>query len=238
MKLQVCRAVDAGRRAARCRAASRCCPTRARVRDVVASLAEGVAGHVADAPAPAARAPSPSLQLDEPSLPAVLAGAVRSTSGLRSLDPVPAGDAEAVLRAVGRGGRRPRRGALLRGRPAGRAAAPRPGAARGLARPDRCVTPTTLDDELGEALEAGLALLAGLVPAVPAPGGRLSDAGGYRRAGTAALAPARAARRVTLARRSSSPPPAGWPGPTPAHARAALDLGRAAARALADDPEG
>ena len=46
------------------------------VRDLAASLAEGLRAHVADVGRAAARAPTVLLQLDEPSLPAVLAGRV------------------------------------------------------------------------------------------------------------------------------------------------------------------
>jgi hypothetical protein len=69
------------------------------VRDLTASLAEGVRAHVADV---AARLPGATilLQLDEPSLPAVLAGRVPTESGLGTLRPVEAETARDVLRAI------------------------------------------------------------------------------------------------------------------------------------------
>ncbi|WP_299033723.1 methionine synthase [uncultured Pseudokineococcus sp.] len=68
-------------------------------RDVVASLAEGVREHLADLArlVPGARL---VLQLDEPSLGAVLDGRLRRSSGFGHLEPVPADEVEAGLRAV------------------------------------------------------------------------------------------------------------------------------------------
>ena len=77
---------------------------RGAVGDLTASLAEGLAGHVAEV---AARVPGARLllQLDEPALPAVLAGAVPSASGLNRVRAVEPADAEAGLaRRAGRGG--------------------------------------------------------------------------------------------------------------------------------------
>lgn len=74
------------------------------VRDLVASLAEGVAAHVAEV---AARLPHARvlLQFDEPSLPAVLAGHVRTESGfsvLRAVEDITARDAlRTVIEAAG-----------------------------------------------------------------------------------------------------------------------------------------
>jgi hypothetical protein len=66
------------------------------VRDLAASLAEGVLGHVREVQA---RLPHAQvlLQVDEPSLPAVLAGRVPTESGLGNLRPVPAATAREVL---------------------------------------------------------------------------------------------------------------------------------------------
>ncbi|WP_207782687.1 hypothetical protein [Phytoactinopolyspora limicola] len=68
-------------------------------RDLAESLAEGVAGHVADL---AKRIPGASLvvQLDEPSLPAVLAGEIPTISGFGRLRAVRNDEAETLLRAV------------------------------------------------------------------------------------------------------------------------------------------
>jgi methionine synthase II (cobalamin-independent) len=72
---------------------------RGAVRDLTASLAEGLRAHVEDV---RRRVPGATvlLQLDEPSLPAVLAGNVPSESGLGRLRPVEATDAEAALRSI------------------------------------------------------------------------------------------------------------------------------------------
>jgi len=69
------------------------------VRDLGASLREGVAAHLADV---SRRVPGASLlvQFDEPALPGVLAGAVPSASGLRRVAAVEAADAADVLRPV------------------------------------------------------------------------------------------------------------------------------------------
>jgi methionine synthase II (cobalamin-independent) len=198
------------------------------VRDVVESLAEGVAEHVAELRRrlPGAR---PVLQLDEPSLPAVLAGRVRSSSGAHTIAGVDPADAERALRAV-----------------IGRAAAPvvvhccaaqppvalaqRAGAS-GISI-DLTLLDDRSDDELGGAVEAGLALLAGLVPAVP--GDRpLSEAADtvepvrrlWRRLG---LAPERLADQVVVT------PTCGLAGATPAGARAALESAGRAARVLTE----
>lgn len=69
------------------------------VRDLVASLAEGLAGHLADV---AARVPGAAivLQLDEPSLPTVLAGHVPTPSGYGSVAAIESPVAEQGLRDV------------------------------------------------------------------------------------------------------------------------------------------
>jgi methionine synthase II (cobalamin-independent) len=68
-------------------------------RDLAASLADGLRGHVADV---RARLPHAQvlLQLDEPSLPRVLAGRVPTESGFGTLRAVPAATAREALRAV------------------------------------------------------------------------------------------------------------------------------------------
>jgi methionine synthase II (cobalamin-independent) len=68
-------------------------------RDLAQSLAEGVAAHAAEVTArvPGARV---VVQLDEPSLPAVLQGALPTTSGFGKLPAVAAPDVEAELAAV------------------------------------------------------------------------------------------------------------------------------------------
>ena len=68
-------------------------------RDLAASLAEGVRAHLAEI---ARRLPATGivLQIDEPSLPAVLAGRVRTDSGLYTYRSVPAQRAQEALASV------------------------------------------------------------------------------------------------------------------------------------------
>ncbi len=130
------------------------------VRDLAASLGEGVRGYVAEV---AARVPGarPLLQLDEPSLPAVLAGRVSTPSGWGTLPAVEEATATAMLAEV-----------------VAQAGVPvvvhccAPEVPIGLVR-DAGAVAVALDlallddlDPLGEALDAGFGLLAGAVPAV------------------------------------------------------------------------
>ena len=141
---------------------------RGAVSDLTASLAEGVTGHVAEV---AARVPGARLllQLDEPALPAVLAGAVPSASGLNRVRAVEPADAEAGLRTVLTAAGAAGAPVLVHCcapsvplgmiRDAGAAAA---GIDLGQLRPGE-------EDVLAAAVEAGLGIFAGAVPATPAP---------------------------------------------------------------------
>ena len=144
------------------------------VRDVTGALAETAAAHVA---ALRRRVPGAHvlLQVDEPSLPAVLGGAVPTASGFSRVRPVAAsavreGIAD-VVDAVTRAG----------GLPVVHCCAARPPVrllaatgARALSLDATLLEPRD-DDDLGEALEAGVGLLAGLV-ATRAPGAAVADA--------------------------------------------------------------
>jgi len=133
--------------------------------DLTASLAEGIAAHVAEVQA---RVPGAQLilQLDEPGLPAVLAGTVPSASGLNRVRAIEPADARAALAAVLSAPGAP---ALVHCcapsvplgiiRDAGAAAA---GIDLGQLRRGE-------EDVLAEAVEAGLGLFAGAVPATPSP---------------------------------------------------------------------
>lgn len=135
------------------------------VRDLTGSLAEGLRAHVA---AVARRLPQASvlLQLDEPSLPTVLAGRVPTESGLgayRAVDPV---DAAALLRTVVEAVGVP---TLVH--------CCAPDVPLELIRSTGAVA-VALDldlvtklDPLGEALDAGLGLLAGAAPTRPPSAG-------------------------------------------------------------------
>lgn len=207
-------------------------------RDLTASLTEGLRSHLADVRrrVPGARL---VLQLDEPSLTAVLQGRVATASGYRSH--------AAVDRVVAEGALRELTGA------AGAAGVPvvvhscapevpfallRRAGATGISFDARLLTERA-DDALGEAVEAGTALFAGVVPAVggaaPASGG-LSDPAGsvsgvrslWRRLG---LSPALLAESVVVT------PACGLAGASPAYASAVLAHCARAARSLADNPE-
>jgi hypothetical protein len=196
----------------------------------VGSLTEGVVEHVAEL---RRRLPGaePVLQLDEPGLPAVLSGAIESTSGARRFPPVPSATAEQALRSVVAAAGVP---VLVH------CCAPRPpvdllraAGAAGLSL-DLTVVPPDLDEALGAAVEAGLALVAGVVPAVPPASGLSAPAATvepvrrlWHRLGLTSAA----LRQVVVT------PTCGMAGADPGHALSALRLARAAARQLADETD-
>ncbi|MGW7523092.1 methionine synthase [Streptomyces sp. NPDC054783] len=199
-------------------------------RDLAASLAEGLRLHLAEVRRriPGARI---VLQLDEPSLTAVLRGQVRSASGYRTHRAVDRQIVEATLRDV--------IGAHADGPVIVHSCAPdvpfallrRTGAA-GVSLDFSLLTERD-DDAIGEAVEAGTRLFAGVVPGTDGP---LSDPAGsvmgvrtlWRRLG---LLPGLLAEAVTVT------PACGLAGASPAYARQALDHCVRAARSLADNPE-
>ncbi len=205
------------------------------VRDLVASLAEGVSRYVADV---RRRLPLASvvLQFDEPALPSVLAGEVRTASGFGTLRRPEASTVESGLRSVAEAAGVPVvvhccaadvPYALLR-----RAGATAVSVDLTLLDLDA----TAAVEELGEHLDAGFGLVAGVLPAA-GEAGELSEPMTsvvpvktlWRRLG---LAPARMGTQVVVS------PTCGLAGASPEHARAALAAAREAARRLADDPEG
>ncbi|MFF0447197.1 methionine synthase [Streptomyces sp. NPDC004609] len=196
-------------------------------RDLAGSLAEGLRTHLAEV---RRRVPGAEvvLQLDEPSLTPVLRGRIRSASGYRTHRAVDRQHIEATLREVVAGERVVVHScapdvpfALLR----------RAGAAAisfdfGLL--------TERDEEsIGEAVEGGTTLFAGVVPATDTA---LSDPAGsvmgvrmlWRRLG---LNPGTLSESVVIT------PDCGLAGASPAYARAALAHCVRAARSLADNPE-
>ncbi|WP_369190313.1 methionine synthase [Streptomyces sp. R08] len=199
-------------------------------RDLAASLAEGLRNHLADVQR---RVPGAQivLQLDEPSLMAVLRGQVRSASGYRTHRAVDRQLVEDTLReVVGVHGNGPVvvhscapdvPFALLR----------RAGAA-GVSFDFSLLTERD-DDVIGEAVEAGTRLFAGVVPGTDTA---LSDPAGsvmgvrtlWRRLG---LRPGLLAEAVTIT------PSCGLAGASPEYARHALAHCVRAARSLADNPE-
>ncbi|MGW6796068.1 methionine synthase [Streptomyces chartreusis] len=199
-------------------------------RDLAASLAEGLRQHLAEVGrrVPGARV---VLQLDEPSLTAVLRGQVRTASGYRTYRAVDRQLVEATLRdVVGVHGDGPVvvhscapdvPFALLRR--AGVAAISF----------DFSLLTERDDDAIGEAVESGTRLFAGVVPGTDGP---LSDPAGsvmgvrtlWRRLG---LSPGLLAEAVTIT------PSCGLAGASPEYARKVLAHCVRAARSLADNPE-
>ncbi|MGH3656161.1 MAG: methionine synthase, partial [Micromonosporaceae bacterium] len=199
-------------------------------RDLAESLAEGLAGHVAEV---VARIPgaTPLLQLDEPSLPSVLAGGIPTESGWGRYPPVEATLVEQTLRhLVERVGVPVVVHCCAPGVPV---ALLRSAGAAGVSLDLDMFdldSPKAIDP-LGEALDAGFGLFAGVVPTLPP-----------------SPEPAQAADRVrTLWRRFGFPPErlpgqvvvtptCGLAGATPEYARQALTTCRETAHRLADDP--
>ncbi|NEB79969.1 methionine synthase [Streptomyces sp. SID14478] len=199
-------------------------------RDLAGSLAEGLRAHLADVRrrVPGARI---VLQLDEPSLVAVLRGQVKTASEYRTHRAVDRQVVEGALRdvmAVNGGGPVVVHScapdvpfALLR----------RAGA--DAISFDFSLLTERDDETIGEAVEGGTKLFAGVVPGVDGP---LSDPAGsvmgvrtlWRRLG---LNPGSLAESVVLT------PSCGLAGASPAYARAALAHCARAARSLADNPE-
>ncbi|WP_405998325.1 methionine synthase [Streptomyces sp. NBC_00829] len=199
------------------------------VRDLTASLTEGLRSHLADVRrrVPGARV---VLQLDEPSLTAVLRGQIRTASGYRTHRAVDRQVVEGTLREVMGVADDPVvvhscapdvPFALLR----------RAGAA-GVSFDFGLLTERD-EEQIGEAVEGGTKLFTGVVPSTDAP---LSDPAGsvmgvrtlWRRLG---LNPGTLAESVVVT------PACGLAGASPAYARAALTHCVRAARSLADNPE-
>ncbi len=197
------------------------------LRELVASLTEGLLAHVSDLRARLAGA-EPVVQLDEPSLPAVMAGAVRSSSGARTFPAVLETTAEDVLSELIETLGIPVVVHCCAARPPV-ALARRAGAA-GVS-VDLTITGDRLHDDLGEAVESGLVLLAGLVPATSSGSTAVSDPATtvepvrrlWRRLG---LAQQQLAEQVVVT------PTCGLAGASPAYALTAMSRAREAARIL------
>ncbi|MEW2402280.1 methionine synthase [Streptomyces sp. NPDC046862] len=206
-------------------------------RDLAGSLAEGLRTHIEDV---RRRVPGADvvLQLDEPSLVAVLRGQVKTASGYRTHRAMDRQVVEATLRDV-IGAHGPSGPDSPAGPVVVHSCAPdvpfallrRAGAAA--ISFDFALLTERDDDAIGEAVEAGTRLLAGVVPGTDGP---LSDPAGsvmgvrtlWRRLG---LNPGLLTDAVSLT------PSCGLAGASPAYARAALAHCVRAARSLADNPE-
>ncbi|MYU21100.1 methionine synthase [Streptomyces sp. SID8352] len=199
-------------------------------RDLTASLAEGLRLHLAEI---RRRVPgaTPVLQLDEPSLTAVLTGRVRTASGYRTHRAVDRQEVEAALRdlvAVHDGGPT----VVHSCAPAVPFALLRRAGAAGVSFDVSLLTERD-DEAIGEAVEGGTRLFAGVVPgtdtALSEPAGSVGDVRTlWRRLG---LSPGLLADAVTVT------PACGLAGASPEYARRALAHCVRAARSLADNPE-
>ncbi|MCX5237800.1 methionine synthase [Streptomyces prunicolor] len=199
-------------------------------RDLAGSLAEGLRIHLDEVQR---RVPGAQivLQLDEPSLIGVLRGHVRSASGYRTYRAVDRQLVESTLREVV--------GVHMNGPVVVHSCAPdvpfallRRAGAAGVSFDFSLLTERD-DDVIGEAVEAGTRLFAGVVPGTDSA---LSDPAGsvmgvrtlWRRLG---LRPGLLAEAVTIT------PACGLAGASPEYARRALAHCVRAARSLADNPE-
>ncbi|MFJ9247182.1 methionine synthase [Streptomyces sp. NPDC101776] len=199
-------------------------------RDLAGSLAEGLRNHLADVQR---RVPGAQivLQLDEPSLIGVLRGQVRSASGYRTYRSVDRQLVESTLRDVVE--------VHTNGPVVVHSCAPdvpfallRRAGAAGVSFDFSLLTERD-DDVIGEAVESGTRLFAGVVPGTDTA---LSDPAGsvmgvrtlWRRLG---LRPGLLAEAVTIT------PSCGLAGASPEYARKALAHCVRAARSLADNPE-
>ncbi|MFJ7202538.1 methionine synthase [Streptomyces sp. NPDC098789] len=198
-------------------------------RDLAGSLAEGLREHLADV---RKRIPGAEivLQVDEPSLTAVLRGQVRTASEYRTYRAVDRQVVEGALRDLF---------AVHEGETVVHSCAPdvpfallRRAGVTGVSFDFSLLTERE-DDTIGEAVEGGMKLFAGVVPGTDSP---LSDPGGsvmgvrklWRRLG---LSPGTLAESVVVT------PSCGLAGASPAYARAAMAHCVKAARSLADNPE-
>ncbi|MER7456270.1 methionine synthase [Micromonospora sp. NPDC126480] len=198
------------------------------VRDLTGSLAEGVREHVA---AVARRLPQASvlLQIDEPSLPAVLAGRVATESGFGTYRAVEPGVAAALLGDVVQAAGVPV--VVHCCAPEVSLEVVRQAGAVGVALDLGLVTDL---DRLGEAIDAGLGLLAGAAPTQPPSAGR---------APTSAQVADRVRQlwdrlgfpRRRLAEQVVVTPACGLANATPQHARSVLAACRDAGRRLAEE---
>lgn len=208
------------------------------VRDVVASLAEGVAAHVADLHR---RLPDvrPVLQMDEPLLPAVLAGRLRRPSGLGRIAPVEESEARQGLAAViGKAGVPTAVHSCAPDVPLRLLA----DAGASAVAVDISLLAERQDEALAETLEQGVTLWWGAVPVSgPGAGSRARGGGTSEVAGTVETVGALWRRlgldRERLARQLVVTPACGLAGVSPQQARAALRTCRDAVRELAGNPE-
>jgi methionine synthase II (cobalamin-independent) len=203
------------------------------LREFAESLSEGLARHVADVRARTGA--DVIVQLDEPTLPTVLAGALRTPSGYGTVAAVPDSDARDLLAMVIDAA------SAASGQPvAVHCCADRPpvsllrDAGADVISLDATVLPVDMWDEFGELWDNGMTMMLGLVPStdprapvtlldVAKPVLRLVDRLGFDRS--------------ILADRAIPTPTCGLAGASPAWARRALALSAELARAFVEPPE-
>jgi methionine synthase II (cobalamin-independent) len=206
------------------------------LRDFTESLAEGLTRHVAEVHKRTGA--EVVVQLDEPSLPAVLAGALRTPSGLSTVPAVADPDARDVLAAVIDAARAATNQPVIL-----HCCAPRPPVAlfRGAGADAVALDATLLDgtpavytDQLGEAWDDGCVLLLGLVPSTdPNRPPTLHDAARP----ALELVDRLGFPRTILADRAVPTPTCGLSGATAEWARRALELVRDLGKAFVEPPE-
>lgn len=202
------------------------------VRDLADSLAEGVAAHLAQIRRRVPGASTVVLQLDEPGLPGVLAGTVPTASGFGRLaaveEPLVAHRLRTLLEKVAADDVYPIVHCCAPGVPYRTL---REAGAKGISL-DASLLRRRDEDDLGETIDAGLALFLGVVPGVTS---RLPDKGVVAKPATElwnrlGFPPTTLADQVVLT------PTCGLAGATPAYAKAALAKCREAAEILREDP--
>ncbi|MBB5495258.1 methionine synthase [Nocardiopsis metallicus] len=229
-------------------------------RDLAESHLEGALAHIADV---RGRVPGAQLivQIDEPSLPSVLLGSLPTASGLGLVPAVDRIQVEAVLRtlfaAIAETGAVPAAHCCAAGVPIDLL---RRSGARALS-VNALLLERAHDEMVGTAVEDGLGLLLGTVPATdppasaPAPGPARGSAGsslggpsGRPAADRGMSDPATIVDPVRelwnrlgfspdlLSRAVVNTPTCGLAGASPRHARAALKAARDGARVLRDEP--
>ncbi|WP_040791494.1 methionine synthase [Nocardia paucivorans] len=200
------------------------------LRDLTESLAEGVAGHIAEV----GRRLNAEvvLQLDEPALTDVLTGSLPGASVLNTVPALPEPEAVTVLDTVIGHQRVPVAVHTCADKPP--VGLLRRCAATAIGLDMSTIGTTGQLDDLGAAIDAGKYLILGLVPTsapsgpmdwrvVAEPGARLMDRLGFARS--------------TLVERVAVSPACGLAGASTAWARRALRLTVDAAEAFAEDPE-
>jgi methionine synthase II (cobalamin-independent) len=206
------------------------------LRDFTASLGEGVTRHVAEVRRRCGA--DVVVQFDEPSLPAVLAGALPSPSGLSMVSAVGAPEARDVLAEVVAAARKATDQPVIVHCCASRPPVSlfREAGVDAIALDATLLdgTPAVFTDQLGEAWDAGTVLLLGLVPSVSPgrpptlldmarPALRLVDRLGFPRS--------------LLAERAVPTPTCGFAGATMEWTRQGLELVRDLGKAFVEPPE-